>query len=165
MKPTLYNKATFECDNIFRLKFKEYGKSWKAFRPKSLTDQIFMKIMRLRQLDEGTKQLVNDENHHDTLYAIYNYCIIRSIMNKDGDILELYTKGREAITELKIRKDNDYGSIWKELRIGTLIDLMLAKMFRIRNQEDTKGDLNIEELFDIANYAIFTSIRYQENEK
>ena len=49
-----------ECRNIFAKKLHDYGASWRILRPTSLTDQLFIKAKRIRDLETTGKAMVND---------------------------------------------------------------------------------------------------------
>lgn len=147
----------------FSRKYQNYGISWKAFRPSGMTDQIYIKLKRIIELDSGTKSLVEDESIEDTLRAIYNYCIIRYLMVIESeDYIYEYKKVQEHIYNIMLKKNTDYGSVWKEIRLSSIYDLMMAKLFRIIEMENNKTFYNYEEFYDIANYSIFAIIRNRE---
>lgn len=157
-----YKDIIDNCKIIFLNKFKKYGRSWVAFRPHSMTDQILIKIVRLRSLDSGVKCLVKDESILETLYAIYNYSIIR-IMIEDNqelviDPINHYEIIQESIFELMKIKNNDYGEVWRQMRYGSILDVIYSKLLRVIKQEKNDNEINLEEFKDIANYSIFASI-------
>ena len=41
-----------DCFEIFRKKMIDYGSAWRILRLKSLTDQIFIKAQRIRNIDD-----------------------------------------------------------------------------------------------------------------
>lgn len=156
---TDYFNFSAKADSIFNQKFKKYGESWKAFRPYSMTDQILIKVLRLRSLDSGRKNLVKDESIEETLIAIFNYSIIR-IMLESGydDPVKTYNDFRRSIFELYQKKNNDYGEVWKQMRYGSIIDIIYAKLLRVIEAENRNEKINQEEFKDIANYSVFASI-------
>ena len=40
-----------ECRDLFAKKLHDYGASWRILRPSSLTDQLFIKARRIRDLE------------------------------------------------------------------------------------------------------------------
>lgn len=47
-----YDKAVQSCKDIFIKKTIDYGTSWRCLRIISITDQIFIKAMRVRTIQE-----------------------------------------------------------------------------------------------------------------
>lgn len=44
--------AKSECRELFSKKLIDYGTSWRIMRPMSLTDQIMIKAMRIRSIED-----------------------------------------------------------------------------------------------------------------
>ena len=42
-----------DCRRIYADKLNDYGASWRIMRPRSITDQIYIKAKRIRTLEEG----------------------------------------------------------------------------------------------------------------
>ena len=62
-----------------------------------------------------------------------------------------------------LKKNHDYGEVWKEMRISSLTDLILQKLLRVKQIEDNKGKTNVSEGIeanyqDIINYSVFALI-------
>ena len=67
-----------------------------------------------------------------------------------------------------LRKNHDYGEAWREMSKEGIVDMILAKIIRIKTILDNNGKTIASEgvegnYFDIINYAIFDLIHY-ENE-
>ena len=45
-----YKKIVVKCRKLFEKKLSDYGTSWRILRLTSLTDQIFIKAQRIRNL-------------------------------------------------------------------------------------------------------------------
>ena len=65
-------------------------------------------------------------------------------------------------------KNHDYGEAWREMSQESFIDLILAKLLRIRQIIANKGVTLVSEgidanYFDILNYAAFGLILINEN--
>ena len=61
-------------------------------------------------------------------------------------------------------KHHDYGEAWRGMRISSITDLILVKLYRIRQIEDHMGKTQVGEGIasnyeDIINYALFALIR------
>ena len=64
-------------------------------------------------------------------------------------------------------KNHDYGEAWRDMRISSLTDLILAKVLRIKKIEDNDGLTQISEgaegnYFDMLNYSVFALIHLSE---
>lgn len=175
MKSTVqsYNDVIANCKDIFVKKTLDYGTAWRILRTSSLTDQIFIKANRIRTLEMGTEQQV-DEGIEPEYIGIINYCVMALIQLELGIASEanlsaseaetLYTKYFEEAKNLMIRKNNDYGEAWRDMRVSSLTDLILMKLLRIKSIEDNKGQTIISEgidanYFDIINYSVFALIK------
>ena len=49
-----------QCREMFVEKTQDYGVSWRIMRPKSITDQIYIKANRIRTLEETGENLVGE---------------------------------------------------------------------------------------------------------
>lgn len=179
MEKTLgqYDEISEHCRSLFLKKHDDYGSSWRILRPSSLTDQMFIKAQRLRSLEEKQVQKVED-NIEGEYWALVNYGIIAQIqlslpadaaleLEKE-DVISRYDHFANETRELMIRKNHDYGEAWRDMRISSITDLILAKILRIKQIEDNKGKTVASEgleanYMDIIIYAIFALIRIAES--
>jgi len=167
------------CKDIFIKKMKDYGSAWRVLRTPSLTDQIFIKAQRIRSIeDKGTQKI--QEDIKSEYIGIVNYCIIALIqlelgVSNDVDNLEqefaskLYDKYIYKAKSLMEDKNHDYGEAWRDMRIGSLTDIILMKLLRTKQIEDNDGKTFISEgvdanYFDMINYAIFALIKLTAKE-
>jgi hypothetical protein len=170
-----YDKIIRKAREIFENKLKDYGPSWRVLRLPSLTDQMFIKAKRLRQIQQTGKTLV-DENPVDAFYALINYAAIALIQVEKGvaeepdlsldEIMEAYKRQIEISKSLMMRKNHDYGEAWRDMRISSMTDLILQKLFRIKQIENNSGKTIISEgvegnYRDILNYAVFSLIKME----
>lgn len=161
--------------NLFSEKLKDYGASWRILRPQSVTDQILIKAKRIRSIEEKGVNLVGDSIASE-FTAIVNYGIVGLIQLElgyadiiDTDInrtLELYDKYVEATRELLFAKNHDYGEAWRVMRISSYTDLILVKLYRIKQIESNNGHTSVSEgidanYMDIINYSIFGLIKLE----
>ena len=161
------------CREIFEKKARDYGTSWRILRLPSLTDQIFIKANRIRSIQESGENRVGDGIVPE-LVAIVNYAVMALIqqeLGSEGDIdlplekaLELYDKHIHRATTLMLDKNHDYGEAWRLMRVSSMVDLILMKIFRIKQIEDNDGKTLISEgveggYMDIINYSLFCLIR------
>lgn len=168
-----YNAILQVCRNIFERKNSDYGTSWRVFRPQSITDQIFIKAQRIRNIETSSKNLVGEDIEIEFM-GIINYSIIALIQlqlidetRETGDvneILALYDYHAQLTRDLMLMKNTDYGEAWRDMRISSFTDLILVKIARIKQIEDNAGKTIASEGIsanyqDIINYAIFALIR------
>src|SRR3954465_2717606 len=73
-----YDAAIAQCKDIFLKKMKDYGTAWRNLRPRSLTDQIFIKAQRIKSIEEKGSQKINDSINGEYI-GIINYCAIALI--------------------------------------------------------------------------------------
>ena len=172
-----YNKVIAHCQSIFSYQMKDYGRAWRTLRLPSLTDQIYIKVQRIRTLQE-TKERKIQEDETTEFVAIVNYSIMaliqieKSVVNEPDlnyeQALSLYEQMVEEPRALMLRKNHDYGEAWRSMRISSLTDLIFQKVLRIKQIEDNDGKTLISEgvkanYQDMINYAIFALILSQEN--
>lgn len=171
-----FDEAMAECRRLFCAKLTDYGPSWRIMRPQSLTDQIFIKAKRIRQLEISGISAVG-EGILPEFIGIVNYGLMAIIQTRHGfadskDIspekaLELYDKVAEETKALMKRKNQDYDEAWRSMRVSSYTDLILMKIQRTKEIEDNNGltiasegiDANYA---DMVNYAIFGIIKLTE---
>ena len=172
-----FNTIVNTCKELFTNKMKDYGSAWRILRLPSLTDQIFIKAQRIRQIQELEVQKV-DEGEVSEFIGIINYAIMALIQLELGiakepdlsvdDALKYYDKHISITKALMENKNHDYGEAWREMRVSSLTDLILQKLLRVKQIEDNKGKTIVSEGIDanyqdIINYAIFALILIEEN--
>ena len=169
-----YDQIVETCKTLFINKMNDYGTSWRILRSTSLTDQIFIKANRIKNLEIKKINLV-DEGVEPEYIGIINYSIMAIIQLKfqndklsNENITDIYTTEINNTKELMMNKNHDYGEAWREMRISSLTDMILQKLFRIKQIEDNDGKVKVSEGLeanyqDIINYAIFAMIRISEN--
>ncbi len=170
-----YDTAIKLCQDLFLKKMKDYGTAWRNLRPTSLTDQIFIKAQRIKSIEEkGTQKVVDDITGE--YIGIINYCVISLIqleLANDArlelpynEVETLYTKYVQQTKQLMEDKNHDYGEAWRDMRMSSLTDLILMKIFRVKQIEDNKGETLVSEgvdanYMDMLNYAVFALIKLQ----
>jgi hypothetical protein len=167
-----YNAVVEECRSLFLKKMSDYGSAWRILRLPSLTDQIFIKAQRIRQLQENTVRKV-DEGERGEFIGIVNYCVMALVQIELGvvenpdisteEATALYDKHIATTKELMENKNHDYGEAWRDMRISSLTDLILQKLLRVKTIENNKGKTLVSEGIDanyqdMINYAIFAMI-------
>ena len=167
-----YDEVIEICRSLFINKMKDYGSAWRILRLPSLTDQIFIKAQRIRQLQEnGTRKV--DEGERSEFIGIINYSIMALIQFEKGvvetpdldsnEVTELYDKHIGITKSLMEDKNHDYGEAWGDMRVSSLTDLILQKLLRVKQIEDNKGKTIVSEGLDanyqdMINYAVFALI-------
>jgi hypothetical protein len=174
MQDTLkeYDAVINECRSLFIKKMADYGSAWRILRLPSLTDQIFIKAQRIRQLQENEVRKV-DEGEKSEFIGIINYAIMALIQLENGVVENpdlnteqatvLYDRHSKITKELMLNKNHDYGEAWREMRVSSLTDLILQKLLRVKQIEDNKGKTIVSEgidanYHDMINYAVFAMI-------
>ena len=173
-----YNAVIDTCRSLFEKKMSDYGSAWRILRLPSLTDQIFIKAQRIRQLQENEVRKV-DEGEKSEFIGIINYSIMALIQLELGiadqpdlsteEAVELYNKHSNITKELMQNKNHDYGEAWRDMRISSLTDLIIQKLLRVKQIEDNKGKTLVSEGLeanyqDMINYAVFAMIHLGNNE-
>lgn len=172
-----YDAVMNGCQALFKKKLQDYGAAWRVLRPSSITDQIFIKISRIRTLQMTAERMV-DEGEEVEFVAIINYAIIGLIQLEKGfseildgntdEIMALYGEYKDQAKALMERKNHDYGEVWRSMRISSITDLIYQKVLRTKKIEDNQGKTLVSEgleanYYDMINYAVFCLIKMQEN--
>jgi hypothetical protein len=173
-----YNTEIGKCRELFEKKNTDYGDSWRILRPKSVTDQIMIKALRIRSLEEKGVSKVG-EGIEDEFIGIYNYGIIGLMQLKYAsktedmgvsEIMAMYDHELEETRSLMLKKNHDYGEAWREMRVSSFTDLILMKISRTKQIEDNAGNTLVSEGIDanyqdMMNYSIFALITLHQNIK
>lgn len=168
-----YTQVVKACKDIFEKKTIDYGTAWRILRVPSITDQIFIKAQRIRSIQDKGRQKI-DEDITSEFVGIVNYCLMAIIqldMANDDPIeipystLEpMYDQAVTETLELLQNKNHDYGEAWRDMRISSITDIILMKLYRVKQIEDNAGKTLISEGIkanyqDMINYAIFCLIK------
>ncbi len=170
---TEFDEVIAACRSLFLKKTKDYGTAWRILRPSSITDQIFIKAQRIRTLEEKKVSKVG-EGVTSEYIGIVNYCVIAMMQlelnENDPNEMPFETVEKlfeEKVTEtrdLMFAKNHDYGEAWRDMRISSLTDLILMKIFRVKQIEDNEGQTLASEgvkanYQDMLNYSVFALIK------
>lgn len=170
-----FDRALARCREVFIGKLGDYGASWRIMRPRSITDQLYIKAKRIRTLEEGEAMVA--EGILGEFMAIVNYGIIGLIQLRLGYADEadidsaraaaLYDEYAAAARSLMEAKTHDYGDAWRGMRINSYTDFILTKLQRIKEIEGNGGRTAVSEgidsnYMDIINYAVFAIIKLTE---
>jgi len=167
-----YQEIMADCRSIFVKKNSDYGTSWRLFRPSSLTDQLYIKAQRIRNIEENGQNAVGDDLRSEFM-GLVNYGLIALVqlhylqLGKEpqslDDILKTYDHWSQNTYDLMRLKNTDYGEVWRSMRPSSFTDMILVKIARIKQIEDNQGQTQVSEgadanYQDIINYAIFALI-------
>jgi hypothetical protein len=167
-----YNAVLVSCKDIFLKKSRDYGTSWRVLRPVSITDQIMIKALRIRHIQQTGVRRIEDRPE-DEFRGIVNYGII-ALIQQDlpaDDRWELAAEESSAWYDSKVKevrslmekKNHDYGEAWRQMSQQSFTDLILSKLQRIRHILRHDGKTLVSEgissnFMDIINYAVFALI-------
>ncbi|NIM36014.1 MAG: DUF1599 domain-containing protein [Hydrotalea flava] len=171
-----YNAVIQQCKKIFVQKAADYGTAWRVLRIVSVVDQLFIKALRIRTIQDKKTQLVADDIASE-FKAIVNYAVIGLIQLEIGDakveeipvtqVEEWYEKQIQIAKNIMQNKNHDYGEAWREMSQESFADLILMKLMRIKQILFNDGKTIVSEgidanFIDIINYAVFALILMHE---
>lgn len=174
-----YHQVLTQCRKLFINKMKDYGPAWRILRTPSITDQIFIKVKRIRTLQTVEERLV-DEGIEPEFIGIVNYAAMGIIQLQLGVVdqpdlsskkaSELYDKVTNEAYELMTRKNHDYDEAWRDMRVSSITDLIMSKVLRTKSIEDHGGKTIASEgldanYYDMINYAVFALILLEEQKE
>ena len=167
-----YKNIINSCKDIYLKKSKDYGSAWRILRLPSITDQIFIKAQRIRSIQEKNEKKINESIENEFI-GIINYCIMAIIqleMNNDkieipiNTLETLHDKYSKETMKLLENKNHDYDEAWREMRVSSMTDIILMKLYRTKQIESNDGKTIISEgvkanYQDIINYSVFCLIK------
>lgn len=168
-----YRQVVARCKDLFLKKNADYGTAWRILRLPSLTDQLFIKAQRIRQLQETGVQKVA-EGVVPEFVGLVNYSLMALIqldlaadprLDLPADELDArYDAQVDETLALLLAKNHDYDEAWREMRVSSMTDLILMKLLRTKQIEDNAGQTLVSEgvdanYRDIINYAVFCLIK------
>ncbi|HRI62281.1 MAG TPA: DUF1599 domain-containing protein [Saprospiraceae bacterium] len=171
-----FREVVRHCRDLFLKKTADYGTAWRILRPASITDQLYIKALRIRSIEEKGEQKVADSVESE-FTGLVNYCVLALIQLEipadaplelaPQQVAELYDHHIGENIRLLQDKNHDYGEAWRHMRISSMTDLILQKLLRIKQIEDNAGQTLVSEGLeanyrDIINYAVFALIRLTE---
>jgi hypothetical protein len=176
-----FEEVMSRCRDLFSHKLHDYGVAWRILRIPSVTDQLLIKAKRIRSLQMKGVALVN-EGILPEFMGIVNYSLIGLIQLKmkpveeedmsNEEALQLYDDFAQRAFELMVKKNHDYDEAWRGMRISSYVDLILMKLYRIKEIEDLNGETLVSEgidanYMDMINYAAFALIKlsFDDSEK
>jgi len=171
-----YDEAVGQCKEVFLKKTKDYGTAWRVLRTISVVDQIFIKALRIRTIQDLQTQKVGDDIPSE-FKGILNYAVIGLMQLELGQpqveelpvekVDELYRKYIDFAKNTMLDKNHDYGEAWREMSQQSFADLILMKLMRIKQILANDGKTLISEgidanYVDIINYSVFALILIAE---
>jgi hypothetical protein len=167
-----YKNIIGECRELFMNKASDYGTAWRILRLPSITDQIFIKANRIRSIQEKGVNKVGEAINNEFV-GIINYCLIALIqdhLQEDNrmeipvdELMEFYDQFANQTYALLENKNHDYDEAWRDMRVSSITDIILMKIFRVKQIEDNQGATKVSEgidanYMDMINYAVFALI-------
>ena len=149
-----YDEVTDECRSLYIDKMTDYGSAWRILRLPSLTDQIFIKAQRIRQLQENNVRKV-DEDEIPEFIGIINYSVMALIQIEKGiaeqpdlnveEATKLFDKHISITKQLMEDKNHDYRP--DVVQAGAVAaaegqDLRQGKRQVPPHETDQRGDAN-----------------------
>lgn len=179
MEKTLkqFQTVVARCRDLFIRKTADYGTAWRILRPSSITDQLYIKALRIRSIEEKGAQKVEDPIEAEFI-GLVNYSVLALIQLalEENAPLELAPEEVSVLFDQHISenirllqaKNHDYDEAWRLMRVSSMTDLILQKLLRIKQIEDNAGQTQVSEGLeanyrDIINYAVFALIRLTES--
>ena len=171
-----FRDAFLSARDIFVDKLTDYGPSWRILRPMSVTDQLYNKAARIRNIDETGISAVG-EGIYPEFQALVNYGIVALIQLELGPSLTIdmsadaalkyFDKKMNESFDLMCKKNEDYNEAWRNMRVCSYTDFILVKLARIKQIEENRGQTIVSEgidsnYMDIINYAVFALIKLNE---
>ncbi|MFY7899948.1 MAG: DUF1599 domain-containing protein [Chitinophagaceae bacterium] len=173
-----YDQVIQSCKEVFLKKAQDYGTAWRVLRTISVVDQIFIKALRIRTIQDKKVQLVADDVVSE-FKGIINYAVIGlvqlSLNNpqvEDVSVAQVEAWYNEYVAFSKStmeNKNHDYGEAWRAMSEESFVDLILVKLMRIKQILQNDGKTIISEgidanYVDILNYAVFALILRSEKQ-
>ncbi|MCL2747590.1 MAG: DUF1599 domain-containing protein [Oscillospiraceae bacterium] len=186
--PLPFERILADCRGIFQEKLLDYGPAWLAFRWLSLVDQIYIKLCRIRALEEAPDERMVADAPRDEYLGIINYCLVGLMKDEGtlptaeavvrepsvlesldcGDILGRYDAAASRALGLLAKKDHDYGAAWRGMAVSSITDQMIVKILRVKHILDSPrrlaaADSLPAQFMDILNYCLFSLILIEEH--
>jgi hypothetical protein len=139
-------------------------------------DQIFIKALRIRTIQDLQTQKVGDDINSE-FKGIVNYAVIGLIQLALGNpqveelpvdqVEKLYLQYVDFARQTMLDKNHDYGEAWRDMSQESFADLILMKLMRIKQILGNDGKTLISEgidanYVDILNYSVFALILISE---
>ncbi|MFA6819422.1 MAG: DUF1599 domain-containing protein [Bacteroidaceae bacterium] len=176
-----FEEVMSRCRDLFANKLHDYGVAWRILRIPSVTDQLLIKAKRIRSLQMKGVAFVN-EGILPEFVGIVNYALIGLIQlsrqpaeeedMSNEEALQLYDVFARKAFDLMVNKNHDYDEAWRGMRVSSYVDLILMKLYRIKEIEDLNGETLVSEgidanYMDLINYAVFALIKlnFDKSEK
>lgn len=171
-----YDEAINSCREVFIQKVQDYGTSWRVLRMISIVDQIYIKALRIRTIQEKKQQKIADDITSE-FKGMVNYAVIALIQIDLGtfeaedlpveETARLYNEKIYEARELMQNKNHDYGEAWRDMSQQSFVDMILVKLLRIKQILANDGKTIISEgidanFTDIINYSVFALILIAE---
>ena len=153
-----FQSVLAQCRKLFVDKMKDYGPAWRILRTPSITDQIFIKVKRIRTIQTTNERLVDEGIVIQLQLGVVDQPDLTS-----EEATALFDKVTNEAYELMNRKNHDYDEAWRDMRVSSITDLIMSKVLRTKSIEDHGGKTLVSEgldanYYDMINYAVFALI-------
>lgn len=172
MEWSLYWQMASKAFDVFKEKFALYGDSWRHLRLHSLTDLLYNRALRIRNLSNNSS--ATGESPQADWWGIINYSVLAlwclegvwSHLTTPEALFEMYQKTLHQSWQVLQKKNADYADAWQSMRPDSFIDFILMKLERIRHM-DQQTPLPHQSLhdnyIDILNYALLHQLRCESS--
>ncbi len=178
-----YDRIIVQCKEEFIAKNKKYGNSLDVYDANDVLSKIFIKLYRIRSIQETGCYKVEGESIEKEFLGIINYCLYGiitasqivsdvRILYEGEDLFKEYDKSVAVTRGLFQKKNHDYGEAWRQLSISFMTHECECKYNRMKKifgdlkfKADKRQELQkefVEVFSDICNYSIFCSILISE---
>lgn len=85
----LYDRFTTEARNLMEMKNYDYGEAWREMRISSITDLIFQKVLRTKQIEDNAGVTVVSEGIDANYFDMLNYAVFSLIkLSEESETFE-----------------------------------------------------------------------------
>ena len=83
---SLYEQMVEETRALMLRKNHDYGEAWRSMRISSLTDLIFQKVLRIKQIEDNNGKTLISEGVKANYQDMINYAIFALILSQENNI-------------------------------------------------------------------------------
>ena len=112
-----YDAQAARCRYVFVTKTKDYGASWRVMRVSSLIDQILIKVLRIRSIEEkgGVQALKGQGDSVESEYVgIANYSVM-TLIQLNNDSCCAPESGRANLSDPDVTGEPGSEELWQPL--------------------------------------------------
>ena len=129
-----------------------------------------LRIKSFAKINLGLKVLNKRSDDFHNINSIFIQIDLHDTTELDiswGQLEPLYDQAVQETKDLLQNKNHDYDEAWRDMRISSITDIILMKLFRVKQIEDNQGQTLVSEGIkanyqDMINYAVFCLIKLTE---